>query len=208
MPNDLMQNFDPISILVFLPILDRVVYPLLRKWRVPLRPIARITIGFVMAGLGIGYAAIVQRLIYNSGPCYGSPLAKYCAEEIDGVYQGNNIHIAIQTPAYVFIGLSEIFLNVTGLEYAYTKAPPQMKSFVQALYLLTSAFGSAICEALVPAAFDPAILWMYVGVSCVAGVTAVIFWFMFHHLDALEDEMNALDSSDKKNMAGENQKRV
>lgn len=25
MPNDLMQNFDPISILVFIPILDKVV---------------------------------------------------------------------------------------------------------------------------------------------------------------------------------------
>ena len=60
----------------------------------------------------------------------------------------------------MLIGISEIFASVTGLEYAYTKAPPGMKSFVQAMYLLTNAFGSALGEALTPVAYDPAILWM------------------------------------------------
>ena len=31
MPNDFMQNFDPISILIFTPLLDRILYPLLRR---------------------------------------------------------------------------------------------------------------------------------------------------------------------------------
>ena len=141
----------------------------------------------------MAYAAIVQHLIYIAPPCYGAPLACDAAVQPDGTIIPNNVHIAIQIPAYVFIGLGEIFLNVTGLEYAYTKAPPSMKSFVQSLYLVTTAFGAALSEALVPATGDPAILWMYTGVSAAAGVTAVIFWLLFHHLDALEDEMNALD---------------
>jgi POT family proton-dependent oligopeptide transporter len=84
---------------------------------------------------------------------------------------------------------------VTGLEYAYTKAPPNMKSFVQSLYLFTSAIGSAISEALVPATGDPAIMWMYTGVSIVAALTGVIFWFIFNHYDNQEEEMNALEES-------------
>lgn len=110
MPNDLMQNFDPISIIVFIPILDKVVYPILRKLKIELKPIARITIGFFLASLCLMYAAIVQHIIYSAGPCYGSPGA--CAAGMDGDSSlPNHVHIAVQTPAYVFIGLAEIFIS-------------------------------------------------------------------------------------------------
>ncbi|KAH8429083.1 peptide MFS transporter [Aspergillus melleus] len=193
-PNDLMQNFDPISIIVFIPLLETFVYPLLRRLRIRFRPITRISLGFVVASLAMMYAAIVQHLIYVAGPCYGSPGCDLSI--VDGQTQGNDVHIAIQTPAYVFIGLSEIFASVSGLEYAYTKAPPSMKSFVQSMYLLTNAFGSAIAEALTPAAFDPAIMWMFVGLACASFIAGIVFWLVFHHLNAQEDEMNALDADD------------
>ncbi|EAL84745.1 hypothetical protein KXW98_007721 [Aspergillus fumigatus] len=193
-PNDLMQNFDPISIIVFIPILETLVYPLLRRFHIRFRPITRISLGFVVASLAMMYAAIVQHLIYSAGPCYEHPLCD--ASKIDGTAQGNRVHIAIQTPAYMFIGISEIFASVSGLEYAYTKAPPSMKSFVQSMYLLTNAFGSAIAEALTPAAFDPAIMWMFVGLACASFLVGVIFWLVFHHLNAQEDDMNKLDADD------------
>lgn len=197
MPNDEMQNFDPISILVFIPILDRIVYPLLRRAGFELRPMARITIGFVLASFSLAYAAGVQALIYQSGPCFKDPLntRKTCpaGQLPDGTVIPNNVHIAIQTPAYIFIGVSEIFISVTGLEYAYTKAPASMKSFVQSMYLFTNAFGSALNEALVPVLVDPKILWMYTGVACFAFGTAIAFWFIFHHYDDEEEKMYALD---------------
>jgi len=189
-PNDLMQNFDPIAIIVFLPILDRV-YPILRKARIPFPPINRIVTGFWFASLAMVYAAVIQYYIYKAGPCYGTPLCD--ADLVDGVHQGNNIHIASQTGAYMLIGISEIFASVTGLEYAYTKAPPNMKSFVQAMYLLTNAFGSAISEALNPVLYDPAIQWMYVSLAVASFVAGGVIWILFHHLNDTEEEMNALD---------------
>jgi POT family proton-dependent oligopeptide transporter len=93
----------------------------------------------------------------------------------------------------MLIGISEIFASVTGLEYAYTKAPPSMKSFVQSMYLLTNAFGSALGEALTPVLYDPAIQWMFVGLAVSAFITGCIIWVLFHHLNETEDEMNALD---------------
>ncbi|KAI8250581.1 Peptide transporter [Colletotrichum sp. SAR11_239] len=192
MPNDFMQNFDPISILVFTPILDKVVYPLLRKAGIELKPIMRITIGFWLGALCLAYAAIVQHLIYKAGPCFEAPGA--CPEGLsNGASLPNHVHIAVQTPAYVFIGLSEIFISVTGLEYAYTKAPPNMKSFVQSIYLFTNAFGSAISEALVSVAVDPKFLWMYTGVACFSFVIGFVFYFTFRHYDAEEDKMYDLD---------------
>lgn len=68
-----------------------------------------------------------------------------------------------------------------------------MKSFVQSLYLFTSAIGSAISEALVPATGDPAIMWMYTGVAVTSVLTAGIFWTIFHHYDDQEEEMNKLE---------------
>jgi len=191
-PNDLMQNFDPIAILFFAPILDRLVYPLLQKHHIKFRPIARISLGFVVASMSMLYAAVLQHFIYKAGPCYGTPLC--AASEIDGVAHGNNIHIAIQTPAYMFIGISEIFASVTGLEYAYMKAPPSMKSFVQAMYLLTNAFGYAIGEAFVPLVGDPKIMYLFAGLCAGSFAVGVLFWVLYHHLDRIEDEVNTLDA--------------
>ncbi|EKG19705.1 Oligopeptide transporter [Macrophomina phaseolina MS6] len=190
-PNDLMQNFDPIAIIVFVPILDRIVYPLMRKAKINFPPINRITLGFWVASLAMAYAAIVQHLIYSAAPCYDAPLCA-ASEDASGTAQGNRIHIAVQTPAYMLIGISEIFASVTGLEYAYTKAPPSMKSFVQSMYLLTNAFGSAIGEALVSVAVDPKILWMFVGLSVASFLAGCLVWILFHHLNKTEEEMNAL----------------
>lgn len=190
-PNDLMQNFDPIAIIVFVPLMDRLVYPLLRKARIPFKPISRITFGFWIAALAMAYAAIVQHLIYSAGPCYEHPLCD--ASVVNGVAYGNNVHIAIQTPAYMLIGISEIFASATGYEYAYTKAPPRMKSFVQSLFLLTNAFGSALGEAFVPAAFDPAILWMYVGLAIGTFLCGCLIWILFGKYNQTEEKMNYIE---------------
>jgi POT family proton-dependent oligopeptide transporter len=191
-PNDLMQNFDPISIIVFVPLMDRFFYPVLRKAKIGFPPINRIVAGFWFGALAMVYAAVIQYYIYKAGPCYKAPL---CDAAIDstGVAQGNNIHIAAQTGAYMLIGISEIFASVTGLEYAYTKAPPSMKSFVQAMYLLTNAFGSAISEALNPVLYDPAIQWMFVGLAISSFIAGCLVWIIFHHLNEKEEAMNAID---------------
>ncbi|KAM0251909.1 hypothetical protein ACHAQJ_007971 [Trichoderma viride] len=192
MPNDFMQNFDPISILIFTPLLDILVYPALRKAGINIRPIARISLGFIFISLCLGYAAIVQHLIYSAGPCYEDPLV-CAAATVDGQTLPNNVHIAVQTPAYLFVGLAEIFISVTGLEYAYTKAPPTMKSFVQSLYLFTNAFGSAIAEALVSVSKNPDFTWMYTGVAGASFITAFVFYYLFNHYDKIEDESFELD---------------
>uniref|UniRef100_A0A060TA77 ARAD1C43318p n=1 Tax=Blastobotrys adeninivorans TaxID=409370 RepID=A0A060TA77_BLAAD len=189
MPNDIMQSFNSISIIVFIPIMNLFVYPLLRKWGISPKPITRITLGFFCAAIAMAYAAIVQHLIYTSGPCYDDP-QKYCNS--DSIK--NDIHVAIQTPAYVFIALAEIFASVTGLEYAYTKAPTNMKSFVTSLFLLTNAFGSALGIALSSVSYDPKVQWLYVGLCGATVCAGAIFWFLFKGLNAQEEELNVIDA--------------
>lgn len=189
-PNDIMQNIDPLTIIIFIPIIDRLVYPGLRKIGIPFKPITRITFGFFFAAAAMVYAAIVQHLIYSSPPCFNAPLE--CTASHDGAIH-NQIHVAVQTPAYLFIGLSEIFASITGLEYAYTKAPPSMKSFVMSMFLLTNAFGAALGIALSPTAVNPKLLWMYAGLAVATFIAGCIFWVLFRGLNATEESMNELE---------------
>ena len=153
--------------------------------------------GFVFAALSMAYAAIVQHLIYSAGPCYKAPLACPAANDTEP----NHVHVAVQTPAYFLIGLSEIFASITGLEYAFTKAPPSMKSFVMSIFLLQSAFGSALGIALAPTAEDPKLVWMYTGLCIATIITAGLFWILFKRYNATEESMNALEDRGEKAVA-------
>ena len=108
----------------------------------------------------------------------------------------STVNVGAQVPSYALIAFSEIFASITGLEYAYTKAPPSMKSFVMSLYLLTTAFGSALSIALSGVSIDPKLVWMYTGISGAAFIAGWIFWFLFKHYNAQEDKMDAMDTKD------------
>ena len=141
------------------------------------------------------YAAIVQHLIYTSGPCYEFPLADDCSE---GGTIPNRVHIAVQVPAYVLIGLSEIFASITGLEYAFTKAPASMKSLVMSIFLLQTAFGSALGIALSPTSQNPKLVIMYASIAAATLVAGLAFWLCFRKYNQVEEELNKLDANNEK----------
>lgn len=191
LPNDLLFNLNPISIILFIPIMEKGLYPLLRRLHIPFRPITRITFGFFLASAAMVYAAIVQHLIYSSGPCYQYPL------ECDGGETPNRVHIAVQVPSYVLIGLSEIFASITGLEYAFTKAPASMKSLIMSIFLLQTAFGSALGIALSPTSKNPKLVIMYASIAAATFVTGTAFWFCFRKYNNVEEELNKIDADNE-----------
>lgn len=184
-PNDVIYNTGALTIIIFIPIMDKGVYPLFRRLKIRFRPITRMTFGFFFAAASMAYAAILQKKIYETGPCYDHP--RGC---LDG-HTPNDVHVAIQTPVYALMGIAEILASVTGLEYAYTKAPASMKSFIMALYLLTNAGGSALGIAVSPTAKHPKLVWAYTGFAVTTVITGSLFWLCFRSLNAKEEEMNA-----------------
>ena len=95
-------------------------------------------------------AAITQHYIYQTSPC------GYNAGTCDTF---SPISVWVQTPAYVLIGVSEVFTSITGLEYAYTKAPENMRSFVTSIWLFQNALSAAIGQAFVALSTDPLLVW-------------------------------------------------
>ena len=59
-PNDFLQNIDPIALIVFIPIMDLIVYPTLRKLGIHFRPITRIFVGFLFGAAAMGFTAGIQ----------------------------------------------------------------------------------------------------------------------------------------------------
>lgn len=190
-PNDVVNNLDPFTLLIFIPILDKIVYPAMAKagWR--FTPIKRITAGFAFGCVSMIISAIIQHYIYVKSPCGNHATDGDCIAELGPP----DLSVWIQTPAYVIIALSEIFANITSLEYAFTKAPKNMRSFVTGLYWFTNAFSSAIGQAFVPLAKDPLFTWLYTSIACISFVGMVAFWFTFRELDKAEDALNALPES-------------
>ncbi|XP_075706391.1 solute carrier family 15 member 1 [Rhinoderma darwinii] len=58
--------------------------------------------------------------------------------------QANTVHMALQIPQYFLLTAGEVVFSVTGLEFSYSQAPSNMKSVLQAGWLLTVAVGNII----------------------------------------------------------------
>lgn len=184
LPNDILQNLDPITIIIFIPIFNMLIYPTLRKLGFRMLPITRIAFGFVVCACSMGYAAGFQKLIYETKP-------EDCGEgayDFDGGFctASKTAHVAIQTPAWALMGISEILASLTGNEFAFTHAPASIKSFVMSLFLLTNAFGSALNEALTPVLEDPKIMFMYTGLAVAALIAGIVFWFTYQDINDKE----------------------
>jgi POT family proton-dependent oligopeptide transporter len=188
-PNDIINNINPISLIIFIPIFDLVVYPFLRKHNIRFTPIRRITAGFFCATLAMIWATITQLYIYRMSPCGYS--ANTCVDA-DGYTLAAPINVWSQIGSYALIGFSEIFASITLLEYAYSKAPRNMRSIVQAISLLTNAIAAAIGEALVPLSDDPNLVWNYMTCTILAAVGGIGFFLCFRDLDRQEESLNEL----------------
>jgi POT family proton-dependent oligopeptide transporter len=189
-PNDVLQNIDSLILIVFIPILDLVVYPFVAKLGFKFTSLKKITWGFFTGSSAMVWAAVIQAYIYKRNPC-GSFVGSCTAADGETAIT-SNLNVWAQSGSYVLIAFSEIFASITGLEYAFTKAPVNMRSLVMAVFLFTTAIAAAIGEAFVALSEDPLLVWNYGSMAVLAFVAGVFFWITFRKLDKREDELNEL----------------
>ncbi|KAH8730964.1 peptide transporter PTR2-A [Phaeosphaeriaceae sp. PMI808] len=181
-PNDILSNLDPIAIIIIVPIMDSIVYPFLRKRGIRFTPIKKITAGFILGAFAMVWAAVLQHYIYKTSGFYKTGDKEYMS----------GISVWAVTGVYVLIAISEIFASVTTLEYAFTKAPKNMRSLVQSVQLFTTAFSAALAQAFTPLTNDPHLVWNYGAVAIISFVTGIAFFFAYRTMDKQEDELNML----------------
>jgi len=200
-PNDFLQNFNSILIIVTAPILNYLFYPALRKWHVRYGPVARITTGLFFAAIGGTGYTVLNYYAYKTSPCgkYGSSLS--C---VDG--EGNALFSPISiwfiAIPYAIGGFSELFINVPAYGIAYSRAPVNMRGLVSALNLLTQGVTYAFGLAFSGLIHDPYLTWVFGGPAIVGYVSALVFWWLFHHID---NEEYMLSKNDKRGQESESE---
>jgi POT family proton-dependent oligopeptide transporter len=116
-----VQTANPIFILLFIPLVNYLIYPAIDKV-FPLTPLRKIGIGLFLTAFSFVVIVWIQG-------------------QID---QGLRPSINWQLLAYAILTLGEAMVSITGLEFSYTQAPNSMKSSVMALWLLFIAFGELL----------------------------------------------------------------
>ncbi|RMZ78595.1 hypothetical protein DV738_g3772, partial [Chaetothyriales sp. CBS 135597] len=176
-PNDLLNNFNPLTIIIAVPLLSFVVYPALRRAGIKFGRITRITFGFLLAIVSGIIGTIVQWRVYKTSPC------GFHASDCDIGTGVSPISIWWQVPNTVLGALSECFCNVTAYELAYARSPPSLRGLVMSIFLFTTALSSAIGEVLIPATKDPNLIWLWAAPTVALAVQTILFWFRFNYLN-------------------------
>ncbi len=141
-----LQAFNPLMTMALIPIFSFGIYPAMNKL-FRLTALRKITIGlFVIASAFVVSAWIETRITAGEKPT-----------------------ILWMILAYLILTSAEVMVSITCLEFSYTQAPKKMKSFIMAVFLLSTSLGNAFTAIVNKFIQNPD------GTSKLAG--ASYFWF-------------------------------
>jgi POT family proton-dependent oligopeptide transporter len=115
-----MQALNPMLVMLLIPFNNIVLYPALRRFGWEMTALRRMTAGIAFSGVAWVVIAIMQVLLDR-----GTPLT-----------------ITWQVLPYMFLTLGEVLVSATGLEFAYSQAPPAMKGALMAFWNLAVTVGN------------------------------------------------------------------
>jgi POT family proton-dependent oligopeptide transporter len=121
---------NPLMVMLIIPLLNFAVYRPLERRGVNFSPLRRMTVGMFLAAASFAMAALLQLRIESAGP--------------------GEVAVAWQIAQYWVITTAEVFVSITGLEFAYTQAPRAMKSTIMGFWLLTVTIGNLLVAFLAP----------------------------------------------------------
>ena len=115
-----MQALNPLLVMLLIPFNNLVLYPLLRRIGIEPTALRRMGSGIAFSGLAWVVAGMLQLAI-------------------DG---GSPVTIVWQILPYALLTFGEVLVSATGLEFAYSQAPPSMKGVIMSFWLLSVTFGN------------------------------------------------------------------
>lgn len=137
-----LSIFDTISVIVWVPLYDQILVPVVRRITGNERGFTQLTrmgIGLVISIFAMLAAGVLELARLRT-------IAKHDLYDYKGFLP---ISIFWQIPQYFIIGAAEIFTFIGQLEFFYDQAPDAMRSTCSALSLTTNALGNYLSSLLV-----------------------------------------------------------
>jgi len=114
-----VQSVNPLFIMLFIPIFNYGIIPLLRYAFEP-TPLRKCGIGFLLTIASFLYVYWIDLQLEA----------------------GRSVSVWHQVWAFAVLTAGEVLVSITVLEYSYLQAPPTMKSFIMALYMFSVSLGN------------------------------------------------------------------
>jgi len=149
---------NPLMVMILIPFLNAGIFKPLAKRGIVVKPLVKMSIGMFMSALAFVIAALVQESIEASGP--------------------GEVHVLWQVGQYLVMTTAEVLISVTGLEFAYTQAPPKMKSTIMGFWLLCVTGGNLLVAFLAPLQETLALSEFFFLFAALMAGAAVIFTIM------------------------------
>jgi len=115
-----MQALNPALVMILIPFNNLVLYPALTRLGFQVTALRRMTAGIALAGLSWVVVGAMQVVL-------------------DG---GTAFSIIWQVLPYALLTMGEVLVSATGLEFAYSQAPPEMKGALMSFWNLTVTVGN------------------------------------------------------------------
>jgi POT family proton-dependent oligopeptide transporter len=151
-----LQALNPLMVMLLIPLNSFVVFPLLERRGIQVTPLRRMAAGMFVAGFSYILVALIQL-------------------SLDG---GNKPSVLWQAAPYLVLTLAEVLVSATGLEFAYSQAPREMKGTIMSLWSLCVTVGNQLVSLVARLnVFEgmAATLFFYAGLIFVA---AIVFAFI------------------------------
>jgi proton-dependent oligopeptide transporter, POT family len=115
-----MQALNPALVMIIIPFNNLVLYPALRRRGIELSALKRMSIGLFFAAASWVVIGAIQLVM-------------------DG---GTALSITWQILPYALLTFGEVLVSATGLEFAYSQAPPSMKGVIMSFWNLAVTIGN------------------------------------------------------------------
>ncbi|KAK3012872.1 hypothetical protein RJ639_009849, partial [Escallonia herrerae] len=138
-----LQSFVSLSVVIFIPIYDRILVPIARAiTRIPsgITMLQRIGTGMFLSVLSLVIAALVERRRLETALEYGL---------VDRPEETVPMSVWWLVPQFVVFGIADVFTMVGLQEFFYNQVPSELRSIGLALYLSIFGIGSFLSSFLI-----------------------------------------------------------
>lgn len=115
-----MQALNPLLVSQLIQFNNVVLFPLLRRFGIEPTALRCMGAGIALAALAWVAAGMLQLALDS----------------------GDAVPIAWRVLPYALLTLGEVLVSATGLEFAYSQAPPPMKGSIMSFWILATTFGN------------------------------------------------------------------